>query len=79
MSRNRLYYDIGLTACQLLCISRNDIAIPLKYSIIKNKGEIFDGKLTLQDARILAICKLHPARITINQTADATRQDNGLV
>jgi hypothetical protein len=51
----------------------------LKYSTIKNKGEIFDGKLTLQDARILAICKLHPARITINQTADATRQDNGLV
>ena len=32
----------------------------------------------MQDARILAICKLHPARITINQTADATRQDNGL-
>ena len=39
LSRNRLYYDIGLTACQLLCISRNDIAIPLKYSTIKKIKE----------------------------------------
>lgn len=33
----------------------------------------------MQDARILAICKLHPARIAVNQTADAAGQDNGLV
>lgn len=57
---------------------RHSYSVEIQYNK-KNKGEIFDGKLTLQDARILAICKLHPARITINQTADATRQDNGLV
>ncbi len=31
----------------------------------------------MQDARILAICKLHPARITVNQAADAVGKDNG--
>ena len=33
----------------------------------------------MQDARNLAICKLHPARITIYQAADAVGKSNGLM
>ena len=38
-----------------------------------------DGITVLQDARILALCKLHPARITVNQAADAIGKGNSLM
>ena len=49
----------------------------MKYSEIKFIRRKNDGITVLQDARILAICKLHPARITVNQAADAVGKDNG--
>ncbi len=79
MSRNRLYYDIGLTVCQCPCISQNGTGIPLKYSEIKFVERKNDGITLLQDARILAICKLHPARIMVNQAADAIGKGNGIM
>jgi hypothetical protein len=51
----------------------------LKYSEIKFIRRKNDGITVLQDARILAICKLHPARITVNQAADAVEKDNGFM
>ena len=51
----------------------------MKYSEIKFIRRKNDGITVLQDARILAICKLHPARITINQAADAVEKDNGFM
>lgn len=60
-------------------ISQNGTGIPLKYSEIKFIRRKNDGITVLQDARILAICKLHPARITVNQAADAVEKDNGFM
>ena len=51
----------------------------MKYSEIKFIRRKNDGITVLQDARILTICKLHPARITVNQAADAVEKDNGFM
>ena len=51
----------------------------MKYGEIKFIRRKNDGITVLQDARILAICKLHPARITVNQAADAVEKDNGFM
>ena len=51
----------------------------MKYSEIKFIRRKNDGITVLQDARILAICKLHPARITVNQAADAVGKGNGFM
>lgn len=55
-----------------------------RHSVEIQRNKIYwkkknDGITVLQDARILALCKLHPARITVNQAADAIGKGNSLM